>query len=70
MTDPGQDRSKREADLRDLARRLFFHVERRGERFTLTRTVDVPGTVRKEDLTLAAAEELLELWKLRGLGGG
>jgi len=59
-----------EADLRRLAERLQFNVEQHGDRFTLTRTADVSRPVVEEGLTLSQAEELLERWKLRGLGGG
>ena len=73
MTKPGggaPNRSEREADLRQLADKLLFRVERDGDRFTLTRTIDVSSPVRDENLTLDEAEELLSTWKLRGLGGG
>jgi hypothetical protein len=59
-----------EANLRGLARRLQFEVVQHGDRFTLTRTTDVSQPVVEEGLTLSEAEELLERWKLRGLGGG
>ena len=59
-----------EADLRSLAERLQFKLEQHGERFTLTRTADVSRPVVEEGLTLSEAPELLERWKLRGLGGG
>jgi hypothetical protein len=59
-----------EAKLRELAERLQFKVEQHGDRFTLTRTADVSRPVVEEGLTLPEAEELLERWKLRGLGGG
>jgi hypothetical protein len=59
-----------EADLRSLAERLQFKLEQHGERFTLTRTADVSRPVVEEGLTLSEAQELLERWKLRGLGGG
>jgi hypothetical protein len=59
-----------EANLRGLATRLQFKVEQHGDRFTLTRTADVSQPVVEEGLTLSEAEELLERWKLRGLGGG
>jgi hypothetical protein len=59
-----------ETKLRELAERLQFKVEQRGDRFTLTRTADVSRPVVEEGLTLSEAEELLERWKLRGLGGG
>jgi hypothetical protein len=58
------------ANLRELAERLEFKVEQHGDRFTLTRTADVSRPVVEEGLTLAEPEELLERWKLRGLGGG
>ena len=59
------------ANLRRLAERLQFKVEQHGDRlFTLTRTADVSRPVVEEGLTLSEAEELLERWKLRGLGGG
>jgi hypothetical protein len=59
-----------EANLRGLAARLQFKVEQHGDRFTLTRTADVSQPVVEDGLTLSEAEELLERWKLRGLGGG
>ncbi len=60
----------REAHMRALADRLEFTVDKTARGFTLTRTVDLPHPEREENLTLAQAEELLETWKLRGLGGG
>ena len=62
--------SMSEAKLRSLAERLQFNVEQHGNLFTLTRTADVSRPVVEEGLTLSEAEELLERWKLRGLGGG
>jgi hypothetical protein len=62
--------SASEAGLRSLAERLQFKVERHGDRFTLTRTADVSRPVVEQGLTLSEAEELLQRWKLRGLGGG
>ncbi len=59
-----------EANLRGLAERLHFKVEQHVDRFTLTRTADVSQPVVEEGLTLSEPEELLESWKLRGLGGG
>ena len=56
--------------LRSLAERLQFRLEQHGERFTLTRTADVSQPVVEQGLTLAEVSELLERWKLRGLGGG
>jgi hypothetical protein len=59
-----------EANLRRLADRLQFKVDRHGDRFVLTRTADVSRPVVEEGLTLSQAQELLQRWKLRGLGGG
>jgi len=70
MTDSLHHATDREAHLRDLARRLQFSVDKQGERFTLTRRADVSKPVVEQGLTLQEAEELLERWKLRGLGGG
>jgi hypothetical protein len=56
--------------MRELAARLLFHVSEEGQRFTLTRESDVSRPVRHADLTLEAAEELLNTWKLRGPHGG
>jgi len=65
-----QDHSEREANLRALADRLEFSIEKTGDRFNLTRTAAVSRPVREPGLTLEQAEELLATWKLRGLGGG
>jgi hypothetical protein len=62
--------SDRERHMRELAARLLFDVQKRGTRFTLARTVDVPEPVRHDDLTLDEAEEILNTWKLRGPHGG
>ncbi len=62
--------SDREADLRALADKLLFRVERIDDKFTMTRTADVSKPVRHENLSLDEAEDLLNTWKLRGLGGG
>lgn len=70
MPHPMPANNEREAHLRALADKLLFKIERRGERFTLTRTADVSKPVRHERLTIDQAEELLGNWKLRGLGGG
>lgn len=59
-----------ETDLRVLAERLEFTVQKAGDRFTLVRTADVGRPVREEGLTLAQAKEFLETWKLRGAHGG
>jgi len=62
--------SDRERDMRELAARLFFDVQKQGTRFTLMREIDVPAPVRHESLTLEEAEEVLNTWKLRGPHGG
>ena len=59
-----------EREMRQLAERLLFHVQAHDGRFALTRTADVPGPVRHENLTLKEAVEILETWKLRGPHGG
>jgi len=61
---------EREADMRALAEKLQFTVEKTGGVFVLTRTADLSRPEREENLTLSQAEELLSTWKLRGLGGG
>lgn len=70
MTDVMPEQKTREAKMRALAESLEFSVEKSGERFTLTRTAELLRPAVEENLTLAEAEELLETWKLRGLGGG
>jgi hypothetical protein len=60
----------REREMRELAAQLFFEVEKQGDRFSLYRDVDVPAPVRRENLTLDEAEELLHTWQLRGFHGG
>jgi hypothetical protein len=60
----------REGRMRALAEELEFTVEKNHGGFTLMRTSELPRPEREENLTLAQAEELLERWKLRGLGGG
>jgi hypothetical protein len=63
-----QKQNERETHLRALADLLEFTVEKTGDRFTLTRTVDVSPPVREQHLTIDQAEKLLETWKLRGGG--
>lgn len=73
MSDPvhtGNDSQGREQHLRELADKLEFSVEKRGNRFTLKRTAEIERPEIERDLTLDEAEELLRTWKLRGLGGG
>jgi hypothetical protein len=61
---------EREQHLRVLADKLLFVVEKYADGFTLSRTADVPRPVRHQGLNLKQAEELLSMWKLRGLHGG
>jgi hypothetical protein len=70
MADATHSRDTREAHMRVLAEKLEFTVDKTDGGFTLTRTTDLSRPERREDLTLSQAEELLETWKLRGLGGG
>jgi hypothetical protein len=65
-----QQEREGEANLRALADRLQFTVEKIGDRFSLTRTADVEQPVRERGLTIAEAKEFLETWKLRGFHGG
>ena len=60
----------REGKMCALAEELEFTVEKTDRGFTLIRTTGLSHPERAENLTLAKAEELLETWKLRGLGGG
>ncbi|HEX9323211.1 MAG TPA: hypothetical protein VF913_14000 [Xanthobacteraceae bacterium] len=60
----------RERHMRQLAAMLLFEVQKQGNRFTLSRRIDVSKPLRHENLTLEEAEELLNTWKLRGLHGG
>jgi hypothetical protein len=70
MADAMHTQETREADMRALAEKLQFKVDKTERGFTLTRTSELSRPERRENLTLAQAEELLETWKLRGLGGG
>ena len=70
MADAKETQDTRESDMRTLAEKLEFKVAKTGGGFTLTRTTYLSRPERRENLTLSQAEELLETWKLRGLGGG
>lgn len=70
MADMMQRQDAREAKMCALAEKLLFKVDKTDGGFTLTRTTDVSRPERRENLTLSQAEDLLETWKLRGLGGG
>lgn len=67
MTDQA---ANREEKMRNLATKLLFDVGKHGSRFSLYRDAGVPEPVRREDLTLEEAEEILDTWKLRGFQGG
>ena len=60
----------REGKMRALAEELQFSVDKTERGYTLRRTTGLDRPEREENLTLEQAEELLETWKLRGLGGG
>jgi hypothetical protein len=62
--------NSRETAMLELAKRLNFHVEQRGSRFSLRRVADVSEAVEVENLSLEQAEEFLNNWKLRGFHGG
>ena len=64
------DDAERKQRLRHLASGLLFDVQEKDGGFTLTRTADVTTPVHEEDLSFAQAEELLNIWKLRGPHGG
>jgi hypothetical protein len=70
MPDVTPSDTEREAQLRALAERLEFRMDGSGGRYTLTRTVDLSRVEREENLTLDQVQDLLDVWKLRGLGGG
>lgn len=61
---------EREANLFALAKRLDFTVEKTGDRFRLTRTLEVSSPVIEDELSIKEAEDFLTTWKLRGLQGG
>jgi hypothetical protein len=67
MTD---NRTGREAHIRELADKMMFSVEESGGRFTFTRTADLSKPERSEPLSIDEAEEYLNTWKLRGFHGG
>jgi hypothetical protein len=62
--------SARERHMIHLAGQLSFKVDKEGDSFVLSRTVDVERPVRQTGLSLEQAEELLNTWKLRGPHGG
>jgi hypothetical protein len=58
----------RERAANDLAERLFFELEKSGDRFSLRRKIG--DHARRDDLTLDEVEQVLERWKLEGPHGG
>ena len=58
----------RERAANDLAERLFFKLEKNGERFSLRRKIG--DLARRDDLTIDEVEQVLERWKLEGPHGG
>ena len=51
-----------------LSARLFFELEKQGDRYSLSRKIG--GFTPQHNLTLTEVEKLLELWKLQGPHGG
>jgi hypothetical protein len=60
----------REAEMRELAARLYFEVGKTDAGFSLYRESGVDHPVRHDGLSIDEAEDLLNKWKLRGLHGG
>jgi len=60
--------TERERAAHDLAERLFFELEKQGNRYSLCRKIG--DHARRDNLTLDEVEHLLERWKLEGPHGG
>lgn len=58
----------RERAANDLAERLFFDLEKQGDRFSLRRKIG--DHARRDNLTISEVEQVLERWKLEGPHGG
>jgi hypothetical protein len=58
----------RERAAHDLAERMFFKLEKNGDRFSLCRKIG--GFTQQDNLTIDEVEQLLERWKLQGPHGG
>ena len=56
--------SGRERAAANLAERMFFTLEKRGDRFSLCRKMG--GFEPQENLSIDEVEQVLELWKLQG----
>jgi hypothetical protein len=62
------ENAQRERAAFDLAERLFFKLERTGDRYSLRR--EVGEFAPRTGLSLEEVEQLLERWKLQGPHGG
>ena len=62
------DAARREREAFDLAERLFFKLEKQGDRYSLRQ--DVTEFAPQNNLSLDEVEQLLERWKLQGPHGG
>jgi hypothetical protein len=62
------ENAQRERAAIDLAERLFFKLERSGERYSLRR--EVGEFTPRTNLSLDEVEQILERWKLQGPHGG
>jgi hypothetical protein len=61
-------KTDRERAANDLAERLFFELEKQGDRYSLYRKIG--DHARRDNLTLDEVEQVLERWKLEGPHGG
>ena len=62
------DAARREREAFDLAERLFFKLEKQGDRYSVRQ--DVTEFAPQNNLSLDEVEQLLERWKLQGPHGG
>jgi hypothetical protein len=60
--------AQRERAAFNLAKRLFFKLEKKGDRYSLRRKVG--EFAPQDDLNLQEVEQILERWKLQGPHGG
>lgn len=58
----------RERQALELADKLFFELEKHGDRYSLRRKIG--DRAERENLTLEEVEAVLERWKLEGPHGG
>jgi hypothetical protein len=58
----------RERAANELAERLFFELEKHGDRFSLHRKIG--DHARRDNLSIDEVEQVLERWKLEGPHGG